>query len=356
MCTVRAVAADRRLSAIAAARAAVMLGGEHAMAVEPWIAASWQRCLAGGQRPQHRVGFDVVSLAAMRRSLEASAALRSAAAPALDDLARTIAPTRYFCLLTDAQGVVVAVGGAPDLADRRVQAIARVGVDLSERSVGTTAIGAALAEQRPVWLHRGEHFYDDTAVYSCAGAPIADPDGHCTGMLDITGVMTEERPELRALAARIARRIEASLLLARPRQRLLALQWPGAGADEDTALLALADDGGVVGADRAAREMLGLAPGELGSVEERFAVPASRLLGLGADAAPAVVPLWSGVRVQVRALDDASRLRPLRASTAATIRQAVRATQGNVAEAARRLGVSRATVYRFLASDKPRRG
>jgi transcriptional regulator of acetoin/glycerol metabolism len=302
------------------------------------------------------VGFDVVTQAAMRRCLDASAALRAAAATVLDDLARTIAPTRYFCLLTDAQGIVVAMGGAPDLADRRVQAIARLGVDLSESSVGTTAIGAALGEQHPVWLHRGEHFFDDTAVYSCAGAPIADPDGRCTGMLDITGVMADERPALRALAARMARRIETALLVARPRWRLLALQWPGAAAGEDAALLALAADGGIAGAERAAREMLGLPPGAAGAVDDWFAVPAARLLGLAEDDAAVVVPLWSGVNVQVRPADAAQQPRPLRASTAAMIRHAVRSTQGNVAEAARRLGVSRATVYRVLAGDKPPRG
>lgn len=344
---------EQRLSAIAAARAAVMLGSGQAATAEPWIAASWQRCLALGHRPQDRVGFDVVTAAVRRRCLEASAPLRAAAAPVLDDLARTIAPTRYFCLLTDAQGIVAAIGGAPDLADRRVQAIARVGVDLSERSVGTTAIGAALGEQRPVWLHRGEHFFDDTAVYTCAGAPIADADGRCAGMLDITGVLAEERPELRHLATRMARRIETALLLARPHHRVLGLQWPGAPADEHPALIAVDADGAIVGADRAARDMLALPVGAGGHLEDRFAAPAAHLLGLHGGEAPLLLPLWSGVRVQVHARTaDAVRPASLRESSAALIRQAVRAAHGNVAEAARRLGVSRATVYRCLASDK----
>lgn len=343
---------EQRLSAISAARSAVMQGAGQVPTVEPWIAASWRRCLALGHLPQHRVGFDVVTSALRRRCLDASAPLRAAAAPVLDDLARTIAPTRYFCLLADAQGVVAAIGGAPDLADRRIQAIARVGVDLSERSVGTTAIGAALGEQRPVWLHRGEHFFDDTAVYSCAGAPIGDPDGGCAGMLDITGVLAEERPALRHLAARMARRIETALVLARAPERVFALQWPGAAGNEDAGLLAVDRDGRIVGADRAARDMLALPPGDAGGLEDAFAVPASQLMGLRDDEPPLVVPLWSGVRLQVRAAEAAPRMQPLRASTAAMIRQAVRSAQGNVAEAARSLGVSRATVYRVLAGRR----
>jgi sigma-54 dependent transcriptional regulator, acetoin dehydrogenase operon transcriptional activator AcoR len=354
---VSTVAHDSRLTAIAAARSAVMQGAGQANTAEPWIAQSWQRCLAMGHRPQQRVGFDVVTQAALRRCLEANEPLRAAAAAVLDDLARTIAPTRYFCLLTDAQGIVAAVGGAPDGADRRVAAIARVGVDLSERSVGTTAIGAALGEQRPVWLHRGEHFFEDTAVYSCAGAPIADPDGRCIGMLDITGVLAKERPELRHLAARMARRIETALLLARPHERVFALQWPGATADEDAGLLAVDGEGAIVGTDRTARDMLALPARAPVTLEDVFALPPEQLMGQRSDDPPRVVPLWSGVRLQLRAAQAAPRVQPLRASTAAMIRQAVRSAQGNVAEAARRLGVSRATVYRVLAGQrKPPRG
>jgi transcriptional regulator of acetoin/glycerol metabolism len=97
------------------------------------------------------------------------------ARPVLERLGRAIANTRYFAILTDAQGIVIDVNGPIDRSDRRAQLITRIGVDLSERSVGTTAIGAVLAEQQPLWLHRGEHFFNDTSVYSCAGAPLFGP-------------------------------------------------------------------------------------------------------------------------------------------------------------------------------------
>ena len=103
-----------------------------------------------------------------------------------------------------------------------MHAIARIGVDLSERAVGTTAIGAALAERVPVWLHRGEHFFDDTAVYSCAGAPLFGPDGDCVGMLDLTGVLAPQRRALRHLVALAARRIGNALVRTRPHALRLA--------------------------------------------------------------------------------------------------------------------------------------
>jgi transcriptional regulator of acetoin/glycerol metabolism len=75
------------------------------------------------------------------------------------------------------------------------------------------------------------------------------------------------------------------------------------------------------------------------------------------------VPLWSGLRVQVRpqrsgtgatASGPVSDTRPrLRDVETALIRKAVADARGNVAEAARALGISRATVYRKLWRGRP---
>ena len=181
----------------------------------------------------------------------------------LEQLGRAIASTRYFAILTNRDGVVVDAHGPVDRDDPRATTITRIGVDLSERSVGTTAIGAALAELQPVWLHRGEHFFQDTSCYSCAGAPLFGPDGTCVGMLDLTGIDAAERPELKHLVTQSARSIENALALSRPHRFVLRLNWPGRllGEDDD-GLLALDGDGWVTGSNGAARQMLAaLAPG-----------------------------------------------------------------------------------------------
>lgn len=362
-------ASSHRLATIDRARRVVMQQGAAAGpgSIEPWIATSWQRCLQRGQRPQDSVGFDLISTAAMRRSTEASRVLRREAAPVLADLSRVIAPTRYFSILTDAEGVVVDVGGNADFDAPAVSAIARIGVNLSERSVGTTAISAALTEGHPVWLHRGEHFFEATSVYSCAGAPIFGPDGACAGMLDLTGVQVQERPELRHLAAQMAQRIEHALLLATPHARLLRLQWPGLQAAADASLLAVDTEGCITGASRGACAMLGLrfdaVARHFGSLEDVFATAAGRLMSLRPGQAPRHVPLWSGLHVLVAAAraDRDAGVEPLRTTPSRLrdtetdlIHRAVDAAQGNVTEAAQRLGISRATVYRRLAQKRQR--
>ena len=361
--------AERRLQQIEQARRAVMLEGSSATDVlvdtwfeRSWIERSWRRCLAQGRRPEQRVGFDMIPAQAMRRTEEANHALVEAARPVLERLGRAIAHSRYFAILTDAQGVVVDVNGPIDRSDRRAHLITRIGVDLSERAVGTTAIGAALTELQPVWLHRGEHFFQDTSVYSCAGAPVFGPDGRCAGMLDLTGIEAPERPELKHLAAQSARAIGNALALAVAHDLLLRLNWPGRGfGDDSEGLLCVDPEGWVVSANAAARQMLSqLAAGTRTHCSELFALPWERLFDAAAHDTPSEVPLWSGLTLQVLAQPAGSqalprpaapdRRLPLKDLEAELIRKAVQEARGNVMEAARRLGISRATVYRKLAS------
>jgi len=354
-----------RLLQIARARQAVMEEGRsmtdmlvHGWYEGAWIERSWRRCLDQGRRPQERIGFDLVAEQQIRRTTEASHALVAAARPVLEQLGRAIASTRYFAILTNEEGVVVDAHGPIDRGDPRASVITRVGVDLSERSVGTSAIGAALTELQPVWLHRGEHFFQDTSCYSCAGAPLFGPDGHCVGMLDLTGIDAAERPELKHLVAQSARSIENALTLSRPHRLALRLNWPGRLlGDDDDGLVCLDADGWVTGSNAAARQMVAaLAGAAQGPVHcsELFAQPWEPLFDRAAhpDQGPVELALWSGLRLaclpQVAGGTHGARM-PLRDVEIALIRKAVSDARGNVMEAARALGISRATVYRKLA-------
>ncbi|HXD42481.1 MAG TPA: helix-turn-helix domain-containing protein [Ramlibacter sp.] len=360
--------AEQRLRQIEQARRAVMLEGRSATDVLArswfeggWIERSWRRCLASGQRPEQRLGFEMVATEARRRVIETSQPLVRAARPVLDGLSRALASTRYFAILTDHDGVVIDAYGPIDHGDRRAELITRVGVDLSERSVGTTAIGAALTELQPVWLHRGEHFFADTSAYSCAGAPLFGPHGNCVGMLDLTGIDAAERPELKHLVAQSARSIENALVLALPHQLLLRLNWPGRslGGDDD-GLVCLDGDGWVAGSNHPARQMvpqLALAGARV-HCSELLAQPWEQLFDMarhGVQQGPVEVPLWSGLRLQAlpqlpgQGAAQAMPRVPLRAVEIALIRNAVAEARGNVVQAAQALGISRATIYRKLS-------
>jgi transcriptional regulator of acetoin/glycerol metabolism len=370
-----------RLDAIAHARQQVLheRSSTGRGLVDPCIERSWQRCLAMGHEPLQPVTFAPLGYAAMRRARERSHGLTRAARPVLDALGKALANTRYFAILTDAQGVVVEVDGPIDRSDRRADLITRIGTDLSEACVGTTAIGAALSELQPVWLHRGEHFFGDTSSYSCAGAPLFGPRGEVVGMLDLTGVDTPERPELKHLAVQSARSIENALALRQQHRLLLRLNWPGHRLGDDSdGLIGLDTDGRVSTSNSAARAMLpalataGTGPAEPPHASELFALPVDQLFdAAGHRDGPISLPLWSGLQLHAlvtHAADTPDALAGLRAgipgSTAqgdprrlkdietAWIRKAVDEARGNVALAATRLGVSRATVYRKLGMPR----
>lgn len=376
-----------RLSRIAQARTAVLQSGlESKGMLDACIERSWQRCLQLGMQTQQRVVFQAVSKSQLRQQEESNQQLLAAASQVMPHVARSLSATRYFAVLTNAQGTVIAVDGPVDHSDPRAHAIARRGIDLSERSVGTTAIGACLAEQQSVWLHRGEHFFEDTSVYSCAGSPIFNPTGECVGMLDFTGILAPERRELLSLAQHATQRIEDALLQALPHALLLELQWPGHApgpssgpgsaysGGSSVARMAVDADGRILGCNRVASHMTGLdlrfaAP----HLDDVFALPSARLWDAAQSAQELLVPMWNGLRLSVRSarasplpqrvgsaigpsahmsvgasVSDAPS-QDLRAVEMQLIEQAVQNAQGNVAAASQQLGISRATIYRKLA-------
>src|SRR5574343_412041 len=361
------MATSDRLQTIAQARQVLLheRSGAAVPALAPWLQRGWERCQSWGLEPGQRVGFDAVSASRMRQLQEASRPLVQAARPVLAELVRAIGNIGYFAILTNAEGIVIDVQGPVDRDDRRADVIARVGVDLSERAVGTTAISAALSELQPVWLHRGEHFFDDTGVYSCAGAPVFGPDGQCAGMLDLTGVEVVERPALKHLVRRAARSIENGWLLTAPHALTLRLNWPGnQPGDDSDGLLTLDADGRITGANPTARQMLSLDIQDTQShASDVFAMPWESLFDAAQrDMGPCEVPLWSGLRLQTQAHRTgaaqaaassrrSSSGKALRDVETELIRQAVLKARGNVAEAARSLGISRATVYRKLGGS-----
>ena len=380
MQSVTPIALDPRLRQITAARQTVLYDGKSVSrtGAQAWIERSWQRCLASGKQPDQKVSFDMVAPAAVRRLVDANRALLDIARPVLQSLSQAIASTRYFTLMTDAQGIVIDAHGEIDRSDRRADLITRIGTDLSERALATTAISAALTELQPVWLHRGEHFFDVNSVYSCAGAPLFGPDGACIGMLDLTGIEATERPELKHLVAQSARSIENALTLSKLKGQqdlLIRLNWPGRTlGDETDGLVCLNADGYVTAANQMARMIVPqLTTGSaIQHASDLFALPPDMLFDAARKPSHKTaleVPLWTGLRLHAMPVmagqagtsvaaqlnAPAAAPAPLKDIETGLIRKAVDEARGNVMQAAKTLGISRATVYRRLGSSIKKR-
>jgi transcriptional regulator of acetoin/glycerol metabolism len=244
-------------------------------------------------------------------------------APILDSLFQMVGRSGCCVLLADSEGLPLERRGAPqddpDFAGWGLWP----GALWSEAAQGTNGIGTCLIEERPVTIHRDQHFLIRNTRLSCMSAPIFDPAGGLHGVLDVSSARADLTEAMTALVAHAvadaARRIEAELFRASfPRARIVVLG--GAGASPEAALLAVDEDGLVIGATRGARTRLRLS-GDL--VQQP--VPFDDLVGV-------------------------ERPDSLEAASRAVLRRALARAGGNASAAARALGISRATFHRRLGS------
>lgn len=266
------------------------------------LQASWARCRAHGLEPLGRPqGAPHASGAQLARALEHRHSLVAHARPVMAFLNEQVQGSDSLVLLADAQGLLLHATGDTQFADRAARVALRPGALWSEQWRGTNAIGTALADGGPVVVHAGEHYLERNGFLTCAAAPIADPNGQLLGVLDISGDRRGYHRHTLALVRSGARMVEHQLFTARHAAGIvvrLHAQAEGLGTVTE-GLVALSEDGWIVGATTAALEMLGLARRDIGAttVERVFGTERDRLLAQ--DAAPrplqrgtGLPPLW----------------------------------------------------------------
>ena len=297
------------------------------------LAASWRRSMVKhGLDPADHRRPDRLSDRELAERHQAMQGFLTVAAPQLDQLYNLVGLSGCNVLLTDAQGIVLdqRVSDA-DAAQFRDWGLWQ-GADWSEAAQGTNGIGTCLAEGRALTIHRDEHFRTRNTAMSCMDAPIWGPDGRLLAALDVSSARADQTERynrlIAAQVAQTARAIEAVFFRS---------SYPGARivvASDDPAeqamLLAVDRDDLAIGATRAARRALGLE--REGAIRPR---PAADLLGREDD---------------LHGFDRGER---------AAVMRALARAGGNVTQAARALGVGRATLYRRMArlgiGDEPAR-
>ncbi|TFE37012.1 sigma-54-dependent Fis family transcriptional regulator [Paraburkholderia dipogonis] len=223
---------------------------------------SWMRCGTFGRNVHENVEFTPVHHIEVTRLLERHRVLVNAAQPELASLARSVSDAGYAVLLTDAHGASLVVDGAIDSHGAQLRHAFRVGVDLSEQAVGTSAMSVAMSEGRPTSICGAEHYFAKTHVLHCCAAPIFDPQGDVIGAVDVSHDMPDMLQSALWLAERCAHRIERRLFLRLPARLRLEIDVDAGeateGASTTQAWLALGQDGELLAASRSAQRLLGL--------------------------------------------------------------------------------------------------
>ncbi len=303
---------DRVLETAASSKAAAMSR----------LAASWSRSLSKhGLHPGKRRAPERITSHQLRQRHDTFGEAMTLASPWLDRLFNIVGKPGCAVLFTDAEGIVM---------DQRLNDVDEhtfkqwgfwQGTNWSEEEEGTNGVGTCLTEKRRVVIHRDEHFLARNTGISCIDAPIFGPDGNLIGALGVSSARYDQSPALNAMIAalvsQIAQNIEVSnFRAAYPKSRILMLSNE---TSEANSLLAVDQDDLVVGASRGARR--------------RY------LLGVGGTIDPCLV--------SDLLCDGKSDIGFAKAERTAVL-QALAQTGNNVSQAASRLKVGRATLYRRM--------
>jgi transcriptional regulator of acetoin/glycerol metabolism/AraC-like DNA-binding protein len=224
------------------------------------VSSSWQRSA-------NRHGVDPVDAKAPRiltpRELkdlrEPLGKLIFGAQEEIDRLYKVVREAGYTILFCDTAGVAVEHRGEDTEASSFEYWGTWLGGVWSEEIEGTNGIGTCIAEERPVTVHRSQHFRSRHMNLSCSGAPIFGVDGRLLAVLDVSAIDPGRSEQAHALTGALtvnsARAIEERYF-----REHFCHEWivAIAPAEEGAAGMLLALDGNqrVVGANRVARNSL----------------------------------------------------------------------------------------------------
>ena len=177
------------------------------------IADSWLRSRDAGVDPTGRQAApSVVELEGVR-DLWHDHPL-AVAAPLIEEcMALASVEADHLTVVSDADGMLLSIRGDTRLRNRAADDMNFVeGALWSEAGAGTNAVGTALAADHAVQVFAAEHFTEPVQRWTCAAAPVTDPDtGRLLGIIDLTGDMASVHPHSLSVVVATARAIQELL-------------------------------------------------------------------------------------------------------------------------------------------------
>lgn len=175
------------------------------------ILRSWTRCAALGLEGRANSLPEPLTSREFAISAEEAEAFKRFCRPEIEALYADAEATDSIVILTNARGLVLDTIGSVDFAQRAARVALMPGVPWSEQTVGTNAIGTALAEGCPIEVRGAEHYLECNRILSCSAAPIIGPHGEVLGVLDLSGPAEVHHAHALGLVRLAAEQIEHRL-------------------------------------------------------------------------------------------------------------------------------------------------
>lgn len=177
------------------------------------IEESHQRSSSYGLTENIKPDFSQLGRTDLSNVIEENRLLHMHAVPVMETLYEQIFNTHNMIILTDANGLIMHSLGDDDFLEKADRVALKPGVEWSEQSKGTNAIGTAIAEQKPMIVHANQHFLSANHFLTCSASPILDTQGKVIGVLDVSGDQRSYHKHTMALVRMSAQMIENQLFL-----------------------------------------------------------------------------------------------------------------------------------------------
>jgi len=224
------------------------------------VSRSWQRSAnRHGVDPGDSRAPNILTSGELKNFRQPLDELILSAQEEIDQLYTVVREAGYTVLFCDGSGVAVEHRGEGAQASRFEYWGTWLGGVWSEDVEGTNGIGTCIVEERPVTVHRSQHFRSRHINLSCSGAPVFGADGRLMAILDVSAIDPELSERAHALTGpltvRSARAIEERFFRQQFRREwIVALAPPDGGVPG--MLLAIDGNQRIVGANRVARTSL----------------------------------------------------------------------------------------------------
>lgn len=236
--------------------------------VKDQVVRSWQRSVAAGLSPTGRLAeSEYVTGSRLRNLLSKNHDLIAHSRPVMEYLYEQMRQSHSMIILADHKANLMQTMGDVDFLSKAERVALSVGASWQERYRGTNAIGTSLAESSSVEINGSEHFLERNGFLTCAAAPIMSSDGSLLGVIDVSGDNRSRHPHTLGLVGMAARMIENRLVLANRNYpiRLRLHAYPEGIGTVAEGIIALSEDGIIVGANRTGLSMLNLNALDLGA-------------------------------------------------------------------------------------------
>lgn len=162
--------------------------------IRPVIMSSWKRSKNWGVNP-NVIQAPICSPAVLLKKQEENKELLQLMRPFMDDLFEIVKGTDSLIAFSDNEGVILDLCGDSEIAINAASVNFTVGVNMSEKWIGTNSIGLALEEGKAIQVMGAEHYSVTWHTSHCASAPIKDPfTNEIIGVITLIGYVRSAHP------------------------------------------------------------------------------------------------------------------------------------------------------------------